>query len=137
MVAVEALTRAILSLRHKTIIVNGGQRQTAPRVWEGLGIWTTPEDVRGAAKAGDILIVRGRNNENAWAKTTNPKTLSGYDPGTSYQEVFRDCLKLANEKNLGLCLARSEKPDASSSMYSLHPLSDPATWDLAAEEVAP
>ena len=131
MLVMDAWLRALAGLRGKGaegILFNGSAIDKGYRLWESVGKWKSREDVE-SAKAGDALLVYGIASDGcSWAKVTRDGT--GWPIGTSFKNVFHDCLMVADKKDLRIALAYAEK-NVNAGFWSKcapHEFSDPNTW---------
>ena len=123
----ERFCRSLVALRRKKIIVNGDARHGASRLFEAFGDWFGEEEIRKNAKANDIILVKGiAADGKSWAKVDKP--YSEFAVGTSFKDVFKKAMELAEEYNLRLGLCYQNKPYSSSSQCNVHTFTDPRTW---------
>lgn len=126
----EATLRWLLKRLGQRLVVNGSYRRFGPRLWEGLGEWCSPEELREQALQHDLVLVKGLKADGvSWAATSPGREASGgYPSGTSYRHVFADLLSIAAERELYVGLAYAERPAGGGSLLSVHRYTNPATW---------
>lgn len=116
----EGLESAALAFTGKGragVIVNGSARRQAARLWEGLGDWTSPDEIQAGARKGDLLQVNGLNPDGSWSTTTVDEQFSGFPPGTSFARVYKEAVELADEIGMSLGVAYHEHPEHSIYTY--------------------
>jgi len=116
------------SLNRRELVCNGPTSR-APRLFESVGDYITPEKVATTAKPGDMLLVKGlKADGKSWREVVWQESTSGYEPGTSFQLVFKECRALAMKLGLRLGLCYGEKPAYGGSTLGTHAYMDPDIW---------
>jgi hypothetical protein len=125
-----------MALRRKKILANVGKSTVAknvPVLLEGYGRWLNQADLMGWIKrhpkggAGVRVLVKGiRGDRETWAQTDFET--GGYEPGTSYRDVFRDLLEIADKHGVTVGLSLFDKPEGGGSTCGVHRFINPKTW---------
>lgn len=124
---IEAGIRAFGALRRKKLLVNGDGREKANRLFEGYGTWFGTEKILREARPGDVIMVKGIRADGAsWCAVDKP--YSEFSIGTSFKDVFKNAIALAETRDLGLSLAYGERPYVNGSTMNVHDYTNPDTW---------
>jgi len=123
----ERVLRSLMTLRSQALVVNGDSRCAGPRLWESVGKWVGLEEIAKGCQPGDHMLVKGVGTDRrSWLTASRPE--GGYMPGTSFEDIFRDCYALAREKDLVIGLSLEDNPDEGGSSLCTHAFSDPGVW---------
>jgi len=124
----EIYCRALTALRGKKVIVNGSGRKSAPRLFESFGDWIDVTQIENEAKPNDVILVKGIASDGvSWARVTN--IYGGFEVGTSFKDVFKKAMELAEKYDLRLGLCYHDKPYIGSSTCNVHAWTSPHTWN--------
>lgn len=106
------------------VVVNGSARRRGPRLFEGFGQWVTPQQLRDEARPGDLVQVNGLLRDPfAWATVDDDGArYGGFPLGTSFEAVYAEACRIAEQLGLRVGLAYRRRSDAS--IYTLigHPV---------------
>jgi len=127
---VERLLRGFMDAYQKKVVVNGRARRLGPRLWEDVGVWEHPNNIVANAMPDDMLLVKGlKADGKAWATVpAGYEAYGGFKAGTSFSEVWKVAMGIAQVKGLYLGLAYRERPLQGGSTCGFHDFVDPASW---------